>query len=226
MKGVVFWFSLFSPEKKKKMTPSSLSSYFILFPCHKCSRWIVGELTFNSLTKSPSKTLFIFIMFSYYQLSLFQNPPQLSAQHGGNAPWLLHCVIINSVAFLEVPHNDPSSSSWRTSRPCRQGLCKWKRKSLPYPTAPLCCLISTWVSFKPLPDSSTKLQTRARATFYNFFVSSGSVLKWKQDNIPQRFSSSNTTVKTLQALSQFKTYCVIRYWEKQAEFTTEHCRAW
>lgn len=36
-------------------------------------------------------------------------------------PGFYSSVIINSAAFLGAPHSDPSSSSCRTSHPCRQG---------------------------------------------------------------------------------------------------------
>lgn len=40
-------------------------------------------------------------------------------------PGFYNYMIINSVAALEAPHSDPSSSSWRTSHPCRQGASEW-----------------------------------------------------------------------------------------------------
>lgn len=124
-------------------------------------------------------------------------------------PGFYSYMIINSVAFLElltvIPHHPPGEPATPAGREHLNGLWKWK--SLPHPTPALYCPISTLFSFKLLPGSSTKFHTRARATFYNFFVSSGSVLEWKHSGIktkkkiPQGFSPLNTTMKTLWALS-------------------------
>lgn len=138
MKGVVFWFSLFSPEKKKKMTSSSFPRYFILFACHKCSRWIVGELTFNSLTKSPHNTLFIFIMFSYHHWAYSKSHLSSVFSMVEMLPGFYNYEIINSAASSEAPRSDPSASSWSSTTPAdrehQTGV--WKGKSLPYPTPP------------------------------------------------------------------------------------------
>lgn len=67
-----------------------------------------------------------------------------------------------------IPHHPPGEPATPADREHLNGLWKWK--SLPYPTPPLCCPISTLFSFKFLPGSNTKLQTRARGTFYRCFL--------------------------------------------------------
>lgn len=149
------------------MTSSSFPRYFILFTCHKCSRWIVGELTFNSLTKSPHNTLFIFIMFSYHHWAYSKSHLSSMFSMVEMLPGFYNYEIINSAASSEAPRSDPSASSW-TAPPLQTGsirLVCGREKAFPIPHH-LRCPISTLFSFKLLPDSSTKLQTRARTRFY------------------------------------------------------------
>lgn len=67
-----------------------------------------------------------------------------------------------------IPDHPPGEWATTAGREHLTGL--WKGKSLSHPTPPLCCPISILFNFKLLPDSSTKLQTGAKAKFY-FFVS-------------------------------------------------------
>lgn len=89
MKGVVFWFSLFSPEKKKKNDLKLFPKVFYFIRLSQMQQMNCGWIDFQLPNQISTQYLVYFHHVLIPPLSLFQKPPQLSAQHGGNAPWLL-----------------------------------------------------------------------------------------------------------------------------------------
>lgn len=154
MKGVGFWFSLSltggekeknNNKKKKKLTSCSFWRHVILFTCHKCSRWIVGELSFQCITKSSHNILFIFITFSCYQLLIWACPKShLNSLFSlvETLPSVYNYLILSSRASIKAPQlwsltiQRDLPSSCRISHPPQKGniwLVCGNEKAFPIP---------------------------------------------------------------------------------------------
>lgn len=88
MKGVVFWFSLFSPGKKNDLQLFLEVFYFIRLS--QMQQMNCGWIDFQL----PNQISTQYLVYFHHVLILPaepvpKKPPQLSAQHDGNAPWLL-----------------------------------------------------------------------------------------------------------------------------------------